>query len=179
MNDINYLEIKKEIFKEMTEKIMSYVDSEIENDKSKKNNDNIFKNQLRIRITNNMLINMIEVQIRQYINDRIEFNNKKYKFNRIEPRCNYVCYYDGGSVPTHVDSYGEIFAENYYLSGLIYLNDDYKDGETYIFQNNDKIIIDKRKGDIVLFKGDKMLHGCNIVNGRKHIIIFVLQYVKE
>jgi predicted 2-oxoglutarate/Fe(II)-dependent dioxygenase YbiX len=57
----------------------------------------------------------------------------------------------------HVDDY----SKSIILSSIIYLNDDFRGGET-IFQ--DGTVVSPVPGKVVFFDGNKIIHGVNIVN---------------
>ena len=82
----------------------------------------------------------------------------------------YVRYNNDGLVENHYDKY---INNNARFSILIYLNDEYDYGETYIYNENEtkKITIPKKTGKCIIFDGSKLLHGCNRVTGIKNILI--------
>jgi hypothetical protein len=94
------------------------------------------------------------------------FNNKE-----LLKSFTYVKYYDGGYVPLHHDHYD---GENPKFSVILYLNDNYENGETYIYKDNVKVPIVKKQGKIVIFEGSKILHGSEPVCGVKHVLIMKL-----
>lgn len=105
---------------------------------------------------------------------RMEFRNllPNYEINN---RFTYVKYDNGGCVPVHCDEYSEKVTH----TALIYLNDDYGDGETYIVEDMCKKKINKKIGKIIIFKGNEIVHGCYPVIGTKNILLFGLIYLND
>jgi len=69
----------------------------------------------------------------------------------------------------------DIYDERVNFTVLLYLNDNYEKGETYIMDNDNKMIIQKKVGKVIIFQGFKIHHGAETVsNGKKHILIMKL-----
>lgn len=78
----------------------------------------------------------------------------------------YVKYENGGKIPCHYDVYNET---DILFTMIIYLNDNYKNGKTYLLLN-DKATIQKKTGKALIFMGSKIEHGCEKVIGTKKIL---------
>ena len=131
--------------------------------KNEKSLDN-FINQFRIKFIDIIIQEMIQ----KIYNEKIKLilNSDFY----INETFSYVRYNNDGLVENHYDKYLNNKAR---FSILIYLNDEYDDGETYIYNENEtkKITIPKKTGKCIIFDGSKLLHGCNRVKGIKNILI--------
>jgi hypothetical protein len=77
-----------------------------------------------------------------------------------------VKYENGGKIPVHIDAYKE---SNILFTMIIYLNDDYKKGKTYLCLENNTVI-ENKTGKSLIFMGSSVLHGCEKVNGIKKIL---------
>jgi len=116
-------------------------------------NSYVFSNQYRIKFSNKEL----QMKIQKALPN---------KFTVCES-FSYVKYENNGFMPYHVDSY----SEQAIYSCIIYLNDDYKNGETFIVENYTELAIEKKIGKCFIFKGSKIMHGCYKVGGTKKILI--------
>ena len=87
----------------------------------------------------------------------------------------YVRYENGGYIAKHTDAYSE---ENVKYTIIIYLNDDYGNGETFVIENDTEIAISKKIGKALIFEGSKIIHGSREVIGNKNILIGKLILVK-
>ena len=87
----------------------------------------------------------------------------------------YVKYYDDGYIAEHKDLYKN---NSILLTLIIYLNDNYQQGETYFYNPKTKcclpIIVKKGKG--IIFPGGEITHGCYKVKGIKKILIASLLF---
>jgi hypothetical protein len=158
----------------MTTKLFTEIENFLEKEKcdelikifEKKNEKSLdnFSNQFRIRFIDIIIQEMIQ----KIYNEKIKLilNSDFY----INETFSYVRYNNDGLVKNHYDKYLNNKAR---FSILIYLNDEYDDGETYIYnENHTKIItIPKKTGKCIIFDGSKLLHGCNRVKGIKNILI--------
>jgi len=130
------------------------------------------KNETQLKFDNQFRIKFIDIIIQEMIqkiyNEKIKsiLNSDFY----INETFSYVRYNNDGLVVSHYDKY---LHNNAQFSILIYLNDEYDYGETYIYnENQTKIItIPKKTGKCIIFDGSKLLHGCNRVKGIKNILI--------
>lgn len=112
-------------------------------------------NQFRIKFNDSEIQNMVQ-------------NAKYCKDYNVCQTFSYVRYENGGYIQTHTDSYNE---SNVLYTLIMYLNDDYENGETYFMDNHKKITIQKKTGKGFLFVGSQMHHGCHKVDGVKRILI--------
>lgn len=126
-------------------------------------------NQYRIRFTDDVLAQIIcdylthvDIRYLAHVHAR-KSDTKTIVYNSFS----YIRYENEGFVPLHTDIYDE--DANYTL--IIYLNDDYENGQTYIMKDSIEIKIEKRIGKAVLFKGKELLHGSHKVHGIKKILI--------
>ena len=78
-------------------------------------------------------------------------------------------------IAKHTDAYSE---ENVKYTIIIYLNDDYGNGETFVIENDTEIAISKKIGKALIFEGSKIIHGSREVIGNKNILIGKLILVK-
>lgn len=110
-----------------------------------------------------------DTDIQSLLQKKLEENDDPFiNTYNISSHFTYVRYDNGGYVPDHNDSYDE---KNIRCSFLIYLNDNYENGETYMWINGKQETISKKTGKGIIFEGSKVLHGCYSVNGMKHILI--------
>ena len=158
----------------MTTKLFTEIENFLEKEKctelikifEKKNEKSLdnFSNQFRIRFIDIIIQEMIQ----KIYNEKIKLilNSDFY----INDSFSYVRYNNDGLVENHYDKYLNNKGQ---FSILIYLNDEYDDGETYIYDENEtkKITIPKKTGKCIIFDGSKLLHGCNRVKGIKNILI--------
>jgi hypothetical protein len=89
----------------------------------------------------------------------------------------YVDYEEGGYLPLHTDSYDETDATHVLI---LYLNDDYENGDTYIMPSimpsitsgESAKMIEKKTGKAVIFKGQKVPHGVYpVTRGHKRVLL--------
>lgn len=173
LDNTNYLTYKiKKAFREQSNKIIEHVKKTIELENSE-NKDKYLKNQFRKTFSDDYLKQIIIKAIDEQIEKNVTIDNKQYVFTGLANSMTYVHYVNKGSVPTHYDSYKE---ENVLYTGIIYLNDDYLGGETYLFDGEKKITIMKETGDFFCFIGSKIFHGCDQVVGEKHVLLIKLLY---
>ena len=111
-----------------------------------------------------------------------KFYQKLENINQVDPSdgnwrpiksCGYIFmakYYPGTNFSLHLDT-GSCFLynERSYQTLLIYLNDDYTDGETVFFNQNfeKKVTVTPKKGTAILFKIDLWHQGNQVTNGYK------------
>ena len=137
----------------------------IENKRMEPINNKIFKNQYRITFSDSW--------INQEITERLIPHNLTYskkKFRVLNDKIHYVKYYNGSYMQKHRDMY----AKNNILSTLIiYLNDNYNQGETYLYNPKMKtsLSICAKTGKGFVFPGSDILHGCRKVVGIKKVLI--------
>ncbi len=95
-------------------------------------------------------------------------------------------YRDGGKLPPHFDNY-DLENDNIdleevdimCLTFVLYLNDDYNDGEFFYRDAGElKNIKTNNKGMLIIFPGSNILHGCRKVVGNKLILTTKLIYQK-
>jgi len=115
-------------------------------------------NQHRIRFTDVSIQSIIQIAI----------NALGHCSMTIHDSFSYVRYENDGYVPEHLDKYNDKSATH---SIIVYLNDDYDEGRTYIRQNNETKRIDPKIGKLLVFKGHELVHGCDKVNGIKKILV--------
>lgn len=114
-----------------------------------------FKKQYRIKFIDTYLQNILK-QI---------FVNKSFDFNICES-FTYVDYEETGHVHTHLD---DIMGK---YTMIIYLNDDYENGQTYVVLNDETITIEKKVGKVLIFEGNKVPHGSfKVKGGHKRILL--------
>ena len=157
MNSKLFTEIENFLEKEKCDELIKICEEK--NDKSIYN----FSNQFRIKFIDIIIQEMIQ----KIYNEKIKLIlNSDFHIN---DTFSYVRYYNDGLVESHYDKY----INKAQFSILIYLNDEYDYGETYIYnENHTKIItIPKKTGKCIIFDGSKLLHGCNQVKGIKNILI--------
>jgi len=158
MNSKLFTEIENFLEKEICDELIKICE--------KKNEKSIYNisNQFRIKFIDIIIQEMIQ----KIYNEKIKLilNSDFY----INDSFSYVRYNNDGLIISHYDKYLHNSAQ---FSILIYLNDEYDDGETYIYnENQTKIItIPKKTGKCIIFDGSKLLHGCNRVKGIKNILI--------
>lgn len=135
-----------------------------------------FPNQVRRTIEKENWAQQIDERIGENVPSTIEAGGVTYKYKKVRPTFTYVHYTDGGSICAHIDCHdGDCDA--LYITALLYLNDDYKGGETYFEKSNQEV--QKESGAVLCFDGNGILHGCRSVCGEKHILLTGLTYVKE
>jgi hypothetical protein len=159
--------------KRMTTKLFTEIENFVEKEKcdelikicEKKNETQLkFDNQFRIKFIDIIIQEMIQkiynIKIKSILNSDFYINNT----------FSYVRYNNDGLVLSHHDKYVN---NNAQFTILIYLNDEYDEGETYIYNENQtkKTTIPKKIGKCIIFDGSKLLHGCNQVKGIKNILI--------
>ena len=157
----------------MTTELFTEIENFVEKEKcdelikicEKKNETQLkFDNQFRIKFIDIIIQEMIQkiynIKIKSIINSDFYINDT----------FSYVRYNNDGLVLNHYDKYLHNSAQ---FTILIYLNDEYDDGETYIYNENQtkKTTIHKKIGKCIIFDGSKLLHGCNRVKGIKNILI--------
>lgn len=131
----------------------------VENANLKNNACQTMRNQYRVKFSVTMLDG--------YINKIVNGLELPINLN-VSKQFSYVRYEHGGLIHTHIDSYDE---KNVLYTLLIYLNDDYDNGETYLQDNDKTITIKKKKGKAVIFEGSMIPHGCREVKGTKRILL--------
>ena len=82
----------------------------------------------------------------------------------------FVHYPVGSYLETHTD-----IEDGSKYTCILYLNDDYNGGNTYLEFESTKIDVPKNKGSCFCFKGDKVKHGSRpITSGNKYVILMGL-----
>ena len=109
----------------------------------------------------------IGVMIQRFFDEQFSSNLSSFQFSVCQ-NFSYVRYENGGHITRHTDSYSE---KNVKYTIIMYLNDDYVDGETFIIQNETKTNIEKKIGKAFIFEGSNIVHGSNTVIGTKNILI--------
>ena len=138
------------------------ISSHIENTQNIKNmkilNENSFVNQYRIRFIDSYLKKLLENKLSNY-----NFNElTDGKFIEVEKSFSYVKYENEGKIKKHIDSYESVKTRNsnHILTLIIYLNDKYDDGETYLSSefsedNAENITLNKKKDHVMFFMDQK------------------------
>jgi len=104
-----------------------------------------------------------------------KFNSTSDSEYILSQNFSYVRYENGGYIAKHVDAYSE---QNVKYTIIIYLNDNYENGETFVVKNDAEMDIDKKIGKAVIFEGSKILHGSREVIGNKNVLLGKLILIK-
>ncbi len=140
------------------QKIVDICDSKI--DKKKTRFDINFYNQYRIFINDDDIFNLIK--------NRLEQIEENYSFDE---EFSYVHYINQGFIRKHTDQYKN---NQIQFTMLIYLNDDYKKGRTYFYNDefsDNKTYIEPETGKAIIFPGNNIYHGSESVDGDKKILL--------
>jgi hypothetical protein len=99
----------------------------------------------------------------------------KASFIASETMITYVVYSEGGECPLHLDSkVDNNIGKQEYITVIVYLND-FSGGRTYFKRGKKKDYVNTAAGDIMIFHGTKIPHGCDIVGSTKKVIIFGIE----
>jgi len=100
------------------------------------------------------------------------------KYSASNTMMTYVVYENGGECPLHKDSkVPNGIGKTYYVTVIVYLND-FKGGRTYFQRDGKKKqYVNGQAGDIMIFEGVELPHGCEPVIGQKQILIFGIELV--
>lgn len=141
----------------LTSKQCDEITKRIESKKIEPNTDQEFElqRQYRVKFDSESIKMIMDSQLEKF----------QLKFSKLMESFSYVRYENDGYIPSHLDN----------LKGehviLIYLNDKYTNGETYLISGHNLKTIEKKKGKAFIFDGSKIVHGCFKVTGTKRIII--------
>jgi hypothetical protein len=125
----------------------------------------LFPNQDRYSITKDAFVNQtmaLESSINLYL-EKIGFSVELGNDSK------YTTYGNGGMVPIHIDRYSNGHHEGQ-MTIIVYLSE-YEGGRTYFNRGAEKIYVDAKIGDVLLFEGSNIKHGCEKVIGEKHIFV--------
>jgi hypothetical protein len=101
----------------------------------------------------------------------------KRNFIASDTMITYVVYNDGGECPLHRDSkVNNNIGKEEYITVIVYLNN-FLGGKTYFKKDGSekKHYVSAGAGDIMIFHGTKLPHGCDPVKGTKKILIFGIE----
>jgi hypothetical protein len=108
----------------------------------------VFKDQLRFSFTDEKLASCIKDAINKHTMLQINKDNFSYVYDGVSNKFTYVNYAPGSKIIKHTDTYQENTTKFIILTCIIYLNDEYKEGETYYYMNGQKITIKKKIGKV-------------------------------
>lgn len=135
------------------------INQKCENNKDVRVCNNSFEKQYRVKFT--------DLYLQRIITELFE-NKEELSGSFVLDSFLYVKYENGGSIPTHKDAYNCSATHTF----IIYLNDDYENGETYIVDDdNITHYVNKKIGKIIIFEGKNKFHGCKKVIGVKKILV--------
>jgi hypothetical protein len=127
-----------------------------------------FRKQRRLKYANYPLSSMIYDKVK----DDFETDTRG-RYMAEKTLITYVHYSPGSICPLHTDSkVSNGIGKEKYITVIVYLNN-FHGGETYFISPNRHL--DVSAGDILVFHGQKIPHGCNVVKTDKKIIIFGLE----
>ena len=109
-----------------------------------------------------------DTNIHSVIENAISHHNSQQMTILLNNTFTYVKYDDGGWMPKHNDSYKDNSATH---TIIIYLNDDYTNGEIFIKENDVETKIVPKIGKAIIFKSDEIPNGCHVVTGTKKILV--------
>ena len=101
----------------------------------------------------------------------------KHSYVATDTMITYVVYQEGGACPLHRDSKVENnIGKREYITVIVYLND-FTGGRTYFIdaRSGHKHYVSAGAGDIMVFHGTQLPHGCDAVIGTKRILIFGIE----
>jgi predicted 2-oxoglutarate/Fe(II)-dependent dioxygenase YbiX len=82
-----------------------------------------------------------------------------------------------GHFDWHVDSTNDVYPDRYY-SAIILLNDEYSGGELEIIESNQKTIIEKNIGNLILFPSTYRHRVLPILTGKRYSLVNWVSLVK-
>jgi hypothetical protein len=134
-------------------------------------NKSVLTNQKRMKYANYSLTQKIYSKIKAVFEKKIG-----QQYIASDTMITYVHYNDGASCPLHYDSKVDNgIGKEEYITVIVYLND-IVGGRTYFKPHGKtKLFISPERGDILVFNGRKIEHGCEKVIGEKQIIIFGIE----
>lgn len=116
-------------------------------------------------INNQYRIMFEDESIKLLVQEKLQLHEPHFN---VSVKFSYVKYENEGLIPCHLDCYTE---QNVLMTMIIYLNDDYQDGKTYLhLETGFKTVIENKTGKALLFMGSKIPHGCDQVIGTKKIL---------
>lgn len=129
-----------------------------------------FRKQRRLKYADYGLTRMIFNKVKDDLEEDIS-----QRYNPDYTLVTYVHYSPGAICPLHTDSkVSNGIGKDKYITVIVYLND-FEGGETYFVSGKGKRTLNVSMGDVLVFHGQKIPHGCNIVKSDKKIIIFGLE----
>lgn len=123
-------------------------------------------NKAEIKLQNQHRIRFVDPNIQAQIQNAIDEHNQISA--TVHDSFSYVRYENNGYVPLHIDAYTDISVTH---SIIIYLNDDYEEGQTYIRHNGNTERIRPKTGKLLVFRGGELLHGSDRVKGVKRVLL--------
>lgn len=169
--DISYL-FKNVLLDEECDSITKLSIEKGKDDHTIGDNANALKNQKRLKYEDYGLTQRIYDRIKQQFEKLT-----KNKYVATNTMITYVDYHEGGVCPVHLDDKVDNgIGKNKYITVIVYLTD-LDGGRTYFIKNNSKtkLYANAKKGDLLIFHGQKIKHGCEKVIGNKKIIIFGIE----
>ena len=115
-----------------------------------------------------------DTELHSIIDDAISQHNHQQMTVLLNDAFTYVKYDDGGSMPKHTDGYKDGYATH---TIIVYLNDDYTDGEIYVKEGDVETKIVPKIGKAIIFKSNEILNGCYVVRGIKKILIGTISVI--